>query len=179
MITFILLLLAGCFNNSKNESSMDKNNNLTPFFKAELIYDSDVDVSIPTKGRIGEYIGSGKGTLKGELNGDIHWQFFAENCAYLWVKEGETPPENQHLCKTNPGGIIKTKDGAEIQFDAKGYGFRGYDISQPHLWKLTAALQFHTEDKRYLWLNTVLGVWEGTFNEKEGKAKYQAFIQKQ
>ena len=157
---------------------MEKIFNLFPLFQAELIYDNQVEVTIQMDGRIGEHIGSGKGTLNGELKGEIYWQFYAENCAYLWVKIGEDPPANQHLCKTNPGGIIKTHDGAEIQFDAKGYGFRGFDNTRPHLWKLTAALQFHTDDKRYTWLNTSLGVWEGTFNEAEGKATYLAFIQK-
>ncbi len=174
-----ILVVLSCNHSIKNDQNMTSQNNLSPLFEAALQYDNSVNVEVPTTGRTGDFIGSGKGTLTGKIAGEVYWQFFAENCAYLWVKDGEEPPENQHLCKTNPGGIIKTADGAEIRFDAKGYGFRGYDESNPHLWKLTAALQFHTNDERYSWLNTSLGIWEGTFNENEGKAVYRAYLQNQ
>lgn len=160
--------------NSKRESMK----NLTHLFDAQLQYNDKVNVTIPTAGRTGDFIGKGDGTVKGEkITGKIRWEFYAENCAYLWVKEGQQPPADQHLCKTNPGGIITTTDGAEIRFDAKGYGFRGADSERPNIWFLTAALQFYTDDERYKWLNTSLGVWEGQFDEKVNFANYKAYIQ--
>jgi hypothetical protein len=73
--------------------------------------------------------------------------------------------------------VIETDDGAHIRFDARGYGLRGADRSQPHLWRLTAALHFATTDARYRWLNTTLGVWEGTFDERADRvcARYKAY----
>jgi len=146
-------------------------------FVAQLQYNDRVDVKIPMDGTTGDLIGRGDGVVKGEkINGTITWAYYAENCAYLWTKEGQEPPPDMHLCKTNPGGFIKTNDGATIRFDARGYGLRGPEPSRPHVWRLTSALQFHAEDKRYEWLNTALGVWEGEFDEIAGKAVYRAFI---
>ncbi len=151
---------------------------LEHLFDAELRYKSDMDVVVPVEGREGELIGSGEGTVTGEkIRGTVRWSFFAANCAYLLVKAGVEPPPGQHLCYTNPGGVIQTEDGAQIWFDAKGYGLRGYDEAQPHKWRLTMALQFNTDDERYRWLNTTLGVWEGRFDEKTGHARYRAYVQ--
>ncbi len=96
---------------------------------------------------------------------------------YLLVRRGEEVPPGQHLCYDNPGGFIETNDGASIRFDAKGYGLRGFDPSRPHLWRLVMALQFSTEESRYAWLNTRLGVWEGQFNEQTQSGSYRAFLQ--
>ncbi|HBY95446.1 MAG: DUF3237 domain-containing protein [Ardenticatenaceae bacterium] len=152
---------------------------LEHLFDAELWYRSDTDIVVPVGDREGELIGSGEGTITGEkIRGTIHWSFFAANCAYLLVRSGIEPPPGQHLCRTNPGGIIETDDGARIWFDARGYGLRGYNPAQPHKWHLTMALQFHTNDQRYRWLNTTLGVWEGEFNEEAGRASYRAYRQR-
>ena len=152
--------------------------NLTAMFVAELQYDDHVELTIPMEGRAGELIGKGKGTLKGDrINGTITWAFYAEQCSFLLVKQGKTPPADQHLCRTSPGGVIHSEDGAEIRFDARGYGFRGSDPSRPHIWHLTSALQFQTDDPRYQWLNSVLGVWEGEFDETARKATYRAYVQ--
>ncbi|MCI0410251.1 MAG: hypothetical protein L0191_17115, partial [Acidobacteria bacterium] len=96
-------------------------------FDAEIHYRSDMEPVVPAEGREGELIGSGDGKVAGKIRGTIRWSFFAADCAYLLVKAGIEPPPGQHLCKTNPGGIIQTEDGATIWFDAKGYGLRGYD----------------------------------------------------
>ena len=157
---------------------MKAESKLEQLFVAKLQYNDQVDVKIPMEGRTGDFIGRGDGIVKGEkINGTITWAYYAENCAYLWTKKGQEPPPDLHLCKNNPGGFIKTSDGAEIRFDARGYGFRGADASRPHIWQLTCALQFYTEDQRYAWLNTALGVWEGEFDEIAGRATYRAFIQ--
>lgn len=179
--TIFLFLSDQSYSQQKNaivKTEIINKMNLAYLFDAKLQYNDNVAVDIPMEGRTGDFIGKGNGTIKGEkISGTVRWQFYAENCAYLWIKKGQEPPPNQHLCKTNPGGIITTNDGAEILFDAKGYGLKGADAKQPHIWYLTAALQFHTEDERYKWLNTTLGVWEGRFDEQSRTANYKAYIQ--
>ncbi len=91
------------------------------------------------------------------------------------MRAGVEPGPGEDLCRIHPGGVIETDDGARIWLDARGYGLRGPDRSQPHLWRLTAALHFATTDARYHWLNTTLGLWEGTFDERSGRARYQAY----
>ncbi len=151
---------------------------LEPLFDAELQYNPDVGVVVAADDREGDLIGNGDGRVVGRrFNGTIRWSFYAADCAYLLVKAGVNPGLGQHLCRTNPGGVIETDDGAVIRFDARGYGLRGYDPSQPHRWRLTAALQFATADRRYLWLNTTLGIWEGEFDEIGGRARYRAYVQ--
>lgn len=151
---------------------------LEHLFDTELRYQPDMPVVVPAEGREGELIGSGDGAVTGEkLRGKIRWSMFSADCAYLLVKAGVTPSPGQHLCTTNPGGVIETDDGAQIWFDARGHGLRGYDASRPHLWHLTMALQFSTTDERYRWLNTTLGVWEGEFDENTAQAHYWAYAQ--
>lgn len=152
---------------------------LEPLFEAELRYTSEspADAVIPPEGREGVYIGSGDGTVTGALQGTIRWSFYSTDCMYLLVQRGEAVPPGQHLCYANPGGFIETSDGARIRFDAKGYGLRGFDAARPHLWRLAMALQFNTEDRRYAWLNSRLGVWEGQFNEQIQAATYRAYLQ--
>jgi len=153
---------------------------LEPLFDAELRYtsESEADAVIPAEGREGVYIGSGDGTVSGEtIQGTIRWSFYSADCMYLLVRRGEEVPPGQQLCYDNPGGFIETTDGARIRFDAKGYGLRGFDPAQPHLWRLTMALQLSTEDPRYRWLNTRLGVWEGQFNEQTQSGNYRAYLQ--
>jgi hypothetical protein len=153
---------------------------LEPLFQAELRYtsESEDDAVIPAEGREGVYIGSGDGIIRGNaLKGTIRWSFYSADCMYLLVQRGEAVPPGQHLCYDNPGGFIETDDGATIRFDAKGYGLRGFDAARPHRWRLVMALQFSTEDYRYDWLNTRLGLWEGQFDEQTKRATYRAYLQ--
>ena len=150
---------------------------LTPLFEARLQYRSDMEVVVPAETREGELIGSGDGRVSGELlSGNARWSFYVGNCAYVFVRAGLEPPPGQNLCTVHPAGIITTDDGAEIWFDAKGYGLRGADQSQPHLWVLTMAVQFTTTDSRYQWLNTTLAVVVSEFDERAGRARWRAFI---
>jgi len=150
---------------------------LTPLFEARLQYQSDMKVVVSAETREGELVGSGDGTVTGaSLSGKVRWSMYAGNCAYIFVRAGVEPPPGQHLCTVHPAGIIATDDGAEIWFDAKGYGLRGADQSQPHLWALTMAVQFTTTDRRYQWLNTSLGVVVSEFDERAGRALWQAFV---
>ncbi len=150
---------------------------LTPLFEARLQYQSEMEVVVSAETREGELVGSGDGRVSGELlSGKARWSMYAGNCAYVFVRAGVEPPPGQHLCTVHPAGVITTDDGAEVWFDAKGYGLRGADQSQPHLWALTMAVQFTTTDRRYQWLNTTLGVVVSEFDEHAGRALWRAFV---
>lgn len=152
------------------------NAGLFHLFDAELRFQDAMAPVVSPENREGELIGSGDGTVRGEkLQGRILWSYFAADCAYQLVRAGIEPAPGLHLCRNNPGGTIRTLDGAEIRFNAKGYGLRGADPAAPHKWRLSTALQFATEDSRYKWLNTTLAIWEGEFDEKLGRALYRAY----
>lgn len=147
-------------------------------FDAQLQYQEGLEALVPADEREGVLIGSGDGTVSGpRFAGTIRWSMYSEDCAYLLVKAGLEPPPGSHLCTVNPAGVIETYHGAEIWFDAKGFGLRGYDPSSPHIWQLTMGLRFETQDDRYLWLNTTLAMWQGRFDERAGQAAYQAYAQ--
>lgn len=89
-------------------------------FAAEVFYRDDVEPVVSADDMEGDLIGSGDGRVTGEkVNGAIRWSFYTGNCAYVFVQAGLEPPPGQHLCATNPGGVIETDDGAEIWFNAK------------------------------------------------------------
>ncbi len=151
---------------------------LQHLFDAKLRYQENLEALVAPEGREGVLIGNGDGTVSGQrIAGTIRWSMYSGNCAYLLVKAGIEPPPGQHLCTVNPAGVIKTEDGAEVWFDAKGFGLRGYNPSLPHKWRLTMSLRFETQDARYKWLNTTLAMWQGEFDERAGQAAYQAFAQ--
>jgi hypothetical protein len=150
---------------------------LTPLFEARLQYQLDMEVVVSAETREGELVGSGNGTVTGaSLSGKVSWSMYAGNCAYVFVRAGLEPPPGQHLCTVHPAGVIVTDDGVEVWFDAKGYGLRGADQSQPHLWALTMAMQFTTTDRRYQWLNSTLGVVVSEFDERSGRALWHALV---
>jgi hypothetical protein len=152
---------------------------LTTLFEARLQYQSDMEVVVPAETREGELVGSGDGTVTGDaLSGKARWSMYAGNCAYVFVRAGVEPPSGQHLCTVHPAGVIETSDGAQVWFDAKGYGLRGADQLHPYLWVLTMAVQFTTTDRWYQWLNTTLGVVVSEFDERAGRARWQAFVTK-
>jgi hypothetical protein len=101
---------------------------------------------------------------------------YSGNCAYVFVQAGVEPPPGQHLCTVNPDGVIETDDGAQIWFDAKGYGLREFNETQPHMWNLSMAIQFKTSDERYQSLNTTLGVLISEFDEAVGRALWRVYI---
>jgi hypothetical protein len=150
---------------------------LKPLFEARLQYQSDMEAVVSAETREGELVGSGDGRVSGDvLSGNARWSMYAGNCACVFVRAGLEPPPGQHLCTVYPAGVIATDDGAQIWFDAKGYGLRGADQDHPHLWALTMAVQFTTTDQRYQWLNTTLGVAVSAFDERAGRALWRAFI---
>ena len=142
---------------------------LTPLFEARLQYQSDMAVVVSAETQESELVGSGDGHVLGDrLSGQARWSMYAGNCAYVFVRAGLEPPAGQHLCTVHPAGVIETDDGAQIWFDARGYGLRGADLSHPQMWVVTMAVQFTTTDQRYQWLNTTLRVLVSEFDERSG-----------
>lgn len=143
-------------------------------FSAVLQFTSEstADAVIPADDREGEYLGSGNGTVTGDrVRGTIRWSFYSGNCLYPRIRRGERVPEDLHLCTLNPGGFIETDDGARIRFDGKGYGLRS-----PERYRLSMTLAFSSDDSRYDWLNTVLGLMEGEFDERAGRASWNVYV---
>jgi hypothetical protein len=150
---------------------------LEHLFDAELAYKEGMDAVVPQADREGTLIGSGDGVVRGaKIRGRMRWSFYSAACLYPAARARFAVPKGQHLCKVNPGGVIETEDGARVFFDAKGYGLRGYDPQQPSRYVLTMSLRFATDDARYAWLNSVLGLWEGRFDEASGRATYTAYV---
>ena len=133
-------------------------------FQAELHYrPSAAPVQLHQHAsRSGDLLGSGDGIVRGAmLQGRVHWSLF----------EVQGP-----ICETNIVGVISTEDGAQVEFETRGYGLVP-DPDQPDLWDMPAVLRFRTESPAYQWLNTTLARWEGTFGMLRGVHTYQAYYQ--
>lgn len=74
-----------------------------------------------------------------------------------------------------PVARIITDDGAQIRFDARGYGTRRSQ-NDPS-WRVAATLYLTTDDSRYFWLDGALALWEGELHEATGHARYTALLQ--
>jgi hypothetical protein len=136
---------------------------LRPLFTVDLQYKQGLPPITSADGRIGQYLGSGEGTVSGDrLMGTVRWD--------LYEVVGET------RCETNFAGIIKTSDEAQIQFEAKGYGMVR-DSEKPNTWTMVAALQFDTSDRAYAWLNNTIAVWDGEFDMESDRHHYQVYAQ--
>jgi len=143
-------------------------------FSAVLQYRSEAEQGavVAPEGHEGEYIGSGDGSATGDrLRGTLHWSLWAGACVYPRVRKGQTVPDGLHLCTMNPVGFIETQDGARIRFDGRGYGLRS-----PGAYRTSLTLVFGTEDPRYAWLTSVLGLVQGEFDEKAGRATWDVYI---
>jgi hypothetical protein len=101
----------------------------------------------------------------------LRWSLYSQDCLYPLIRRGQSVPNDVHLCTLNPGGFIESDDGARIRLDGKGYGLRS-----PAKYLLSMALTCTTEDARYGWLTRVLGVMEGEFDEKAGRATWRVYV---
>jgi hypothetical protein len=147
---------------------------LEPLFRAVLQYRSELerDAVVPAEGHEGAYIGSGDGSVEGALlRGTMRWSLWSGSCVYPLVRQGEAIPDGLHLCTMNPTGFIDTTDGARIRFDGRGYGLRS-----PEKYRTSLTMAFGTEDARYTWLTKTLGVMEGEFDEKAGRATWTVHV---
>ena len=140
----------------------------TTQFTSELV----ADAVVPPEGREGVYLGSGDGIATGgRLRGTLRLSFYSGNCLYPLIRQGQSVPDDLHLCTLNPGGFIDSDDGARIRFDGKGYGLRS-----PERYRVSMTLVFATEDVRYAWLTQVLGVVKGEFDEKSGRSMWRVYV---
>ena len=133
---------------------------LAQLFDAELQYQPDVAPVVPPEGRAARLLGSGDGQVTGpRINGRIRWSIFEEQ------RPGE--------CKTNISGFIETDDGSRIGIETRGFGVVP-DPARPSHWRMSAAIQFKADGK-YAWLQSVLAVWDGSFDMDTGRHSYRAY----
>jgi hypothetical protein len=145
-----------------------------PLFTAVLQYQSDSPdkTVVPSQGREGALIGNGDGTVAGtQVRGTVHWSLWSGDCEYPLVRKGQAIPDGLHVCTMNPVGFIETADGARIRFDGRGYGVRS-----PERYRTSVTLVFGTEDHRYAWLTKTIGLMDGLFDEKAGRAVWNVYI---
>jgi len=129
-------------------------------FDAELQYRPDMAAVVSPEGRTGQLLGSGDGQISGpRIKGRIRWSIFEDQGA------GE--------CKTNIAGFIETDDGSRIGIETRGFGVVP-DALRPNHWRMGAAIQFKAEGK-YAWLESVLAVWDGSFDMDTGHHSYHAY----
>lgn len=104
----------------------------------------------------GRLIGGGTGTVDGaKIKGQVvRWSNFERALA-------------TGLCVLQMPAEIRTDDGAEIKVEALGHALAP-DKAQPNRWINAMTLRFQTDDARYRWLNTTLGMWEGEFDMHTG-----------
>src|SRR6266498_3664853 len=106
-------------------------------------------------------LGSGNGTVKGSgIDGEVNWSNYE-----ITIREG--------LCKLQIPGIIKTVEGSEIRFEARRMAIS--DESQSSKWHVAGAFYFDTKSRKYLWLNLLLGIYEGEFDMNSAHAAYRVF----
>ncbi len=133
---------------------------LAQLFDAELQFRPEMAAVVLTEGRTGRLLGSGDGHVSGpRIEGRIRWSIFEDQGA------GE--------CKTNIAGFIETNDGSRIVIETRGFGVVP-DAARPNQWKMNAAIQFKAEGK-YAWLQSVLAVWDGSFDMDTGRHSYGAY----
>ena len=131
---------------------------LTHLFEIKLEYKEGKE-PVSKDGKVGEYLGSGEGFVRGRINGTVHWSLF----------EAQSPV----FCASNLFGIITTEDGGKIKFDTMGFFYRPDEGS--HIWQNSSGVSFETDDDRYQWLTEIMGVWEGEFDSKSYIHHYQVY----
>ena len=135
---------------------------LEGLFEVELQFQQGMAKVNSVENLGGEYVGSGVGTVRGlRINGTVRWDLFEER--------------EESLCRSNLVGVIDTNDGAQIQFDSRGF-FIKPDESDPNKWITSASVRFNTADQRYDSLNSYLAVWEGEFDMAKLRHHYYAYV---
>jgi hypothetical protein len=122
---------------------------------------------ISRKGKVGEYLVSGEGAVFGaNLNGTVQWDLTQEADE---LRTGFTLM-----------GEIVTDDSARIRFDTLGFMKRGESDGaiMPSRYQMTGSIYFETDSSKYLWLNNVLGVWQGYYDMASFRHSYRIYIQR-
>ncbi len=132
---------------------------LEHLFDAEMVYRGQKAMT-SSVGKVGQYVGSGDGSIAGKINGKISWDLYED------IDNG--------ACLTNFAGIIETVEGDLIRYDARGHG-KVPDPKKPHEWVMVYGVKFDTDSETYSWLNATLGVWEGEFNMDTYRHTYRIY----
>ncbi|MCI0711818.1 MAG: hypothetical protein L0154_16805 [Chloroflexi bacterium] len=139
---------------------MSEQTGLRILFELEMQYRVDQPAITSPEGKVGEYIGSGDGTVTGKIDGLLRWDLYEAI--------------DDDVCLTNLAGEIEVADGSIIRFDARGHG-KVTRANQPHLWTMVYGVKFSTDSQIHDWLNTTLGVWVGQFDMQTYKHKYRVY----
>ena len=135
---------------------MNYTNGFEHLFELELQYRKEMAAVTSSEGKVGKYIGSGDGKVKGsKIQGTVRWDIF----------EKQAEP----VCDANFTGVIETNDGAQIQFHTLGFFQKDKSSSK---WSLASGLQFDSSDERYKWLNPRLAILEGVFDMDTGSMRF-------
>ena len=118
---------------------------------------------VADRARIGDFLAAGEGAVFGpRVNGIVRWDLYQD--------------QGEFTCGSNMRGIIKTDDGAQIEFEALGYMLKA-NRAQPMVWYTTASMRFETEAHSYSWIKDVLGVLQGKFDMGINSHSYRVFAQ--
>jgi hypothetical protein len=131
-------------------------------FNLSLQYRPDMPPAASTEGRSGRLLGSGDVRAEGvRLGGDVRWSIFELT--------------GRDRCEVELAGVIQTRDGARIEFDARGFGLVP-DPRQPDHWQMNAAVRFNAAaDGPYRWTNSLLADWSGSFDMATGRHLYGVY----
>lgn len=131
-------------------------------FETRMQYQEGLEAITYAEGKVGGYLGSGKGAVAGDhITGEMHWDLYEDIAG--------------DVCQTNFAGEIYTEDGATITFDARGFGLVP-DPSKAHEWRMSYAVRFNTDDERYTWLQKIIGLWDGEFDMNTYLHHYQVYV---
>jgi copper chaperone CopZ len=131
-------------------------------FDVTFRYAADLKPPAPLGETDGRLVGSGTGSVTGQrLSGEIRWSNYERS-----IGEG--------VCALQIPAEIRTADGATIQLEALGHALVP-EKTHPNRWLTALTVRFETDDERYAWLKTVLGLWEGELDMETGAARAHVY----
>lgn len=139
------------------EAELTAEGEIKPFVVADDPFDRSFSMSR-------DLVAQGNGSLRGpDLAGTITWSMLVRKF-----------PEHDYG-RTHVTGWLETADGAEIFFRATGY-VRGFDTA-PGTATYNATLTFEADlEPEYEWLNSVLAIWQGSFDADTKTFRYRAYV---
>ncbi|MEW5975827.1 MAG: hypothetical protein AB1898_08470 [Acidobacteriota bacterium] len=151
---------ASAYAGEKNERSKYRGDHMEHLFGATLKHTDKADIS-PNSPIEGALTGGGEGTVRGQLNGRIRCSLYENS--------------TRQSCTMQIPGQILTEDSATISFQGQEHAIVP-DSKLPSPWKVGGAFRSQTEDKRYVWLNSILALWVGDFNMDSVEAHHRFYV---
>ena len=142
------------------------------FFEAELVAEGEIKPFVVADDPFDrsfsmsrDLIAQGSGTLRGpSLEGTVTWSKLVRKF-----------PEH-HYGRTHVSGWLETDQGAEIFFKATGY-VQDLDTESAGAPIYSASLSFEADlEPDYEWLNSVLAIWQGSFDPETSTFRYRAYV---